>query len=411
MATVKYCLEIASIFLLGSEQNLISQDVHEQEVKTDETVRKLGMPSENKILIRKEEDLHGIDKDRMDVLVVFPCCRDRFSSLIQLAENGLPMIVVGDGEAFADALDTYSYLADHSNVELVLTAEEVKTKLRALETAKWVKNAKVCVLGLEDPTPELAAWYRNPMGLGKLNIIRVSKEKVAGMFKNADKGLAENIAKKWVSECAVKEPLFEDIVLSARVYLALKNVIEETKSEAAYVPWCGQFTQGLQTKMCFAIAKVADDGIPIGCYKGENLLPMLILHATAYKPVFVCEANGRQGSTIELRHCFSPTALSSCKPVLRPWRSLEHTVTAHCQLPKGEVTLVNCGIGDKILITKAQVTDCKDLEGDNCRITIYVELESEQTLHKLVSREFALVYGDYTREVTEVAKKLGLEIL
>jgi len=80
-------------------------------------------------------------------------------------------------------------------------------------------------------------------------------------------------------------------------------------------------------------------------------LPLLILHAVTRKPVFVCEAHRKRGIALELRHCFSPTKLSEAKPVLRPWRSMPHTVTAYCQLPKGTATLVNSGIGDKILIS------------------------------------------------------------
>jgi len=55
------------------------------------------------------------------------------------------------------------------------------------------------------------------------------------------------------------------------------------------------------------------------------------------------------------------------------------------------------------------VVDCKDLEGDNCRITVYVRLESEQTVSKLVGREFALVYGDYADKASAVAEILNLK--
>ena len=90
---------------------------------------------------------------------------------------------------------------------------------------------------------------------------------------------------------------------------------------------------------------------------------------------------------------------------------MEGTVTGYCQLPKGEVTLVNCGIGDKLVIVKGKVLDCKDLGGDNCRMTVYVEIEKGDVVHKLVGREFAMVYGDYAKEVRRIGKRLELEIL
>jgi hypothetical protein len=40
-----------------------------------------------------------------------------------------------------------------------------------------------------------------------------------------------------------------------------------------------------------------------------------------------------------------------------------------------------------------------------------VELENEETTHKFVGREFALVYGDYAKEAGELAKNLGIGTL
>jgi hypothetical protein len=404
-------LKIVSFFLLGEGQNLLGDNKTEQEAKANQILNSLGINPQSKFLIIKEEELNKVVIKGADGFVVFPYCESRFTPLIRVADSKLPVIIVGEKDAFANALDTYEYLADHLNVEVAFTHKEVKTKLKVLEVEKWVKNAKICVFGLEDSKPEDLAWYKNPIGLGKLNIIRIRKQKVISNFKNAEMTKAKNLAKKWVSACEVKEPSFEDVVLSARVYLTLKNIIEETRSDAAYVLWCGQFTRIFGTKMCFAIAKIADDGVPIGCWKGENLLPMLILHAISHKPVFVCEAKARKGNIVELRHCFAPTKLTDSKPVLRKWRNLEHTVTGYCQLPKGEVTLLNCGIGDKIVVAKTEVLDCKDLGGNNCRMTISVQLENEEVIRKFVGKEFALVYGDYTKEAKAVAEKLGLKLL
>jgi len=87
---------------------------------------------------------------------------------------------------------------------------------------------------------------------------------------------------------------------------------------------------------------------------------------------------------------------------------MKGTVTGYCQLPQGEVTLVNCGIGNKIVVCKGQVIDCKDLGGDNCRITVWVKLENEEAIHQFVGREFAMVYGDYEKEAKQLGKMLGM---
>jgi len=90
---------------------------------------------------------------------------------------------------------------------------------------------------------------------------------------------------------------------------------------------------------------------------------------------------------------------------------MQGTVTGYCQLPIGEVTLVNCGIGDKMFVVKGKVLDCKDLGGENCRMTIWVEIKNAEVISKFVGREFAMVYGDYMKEASELGRKIGLAIL
>jgi hypothetical protein len=64
-----------------------------------------------------------------------------------------------------------------------------------------------------------------------------------------------------------------------------------------------------------------------------------------------------------------------------------------------------------MVITKGEIVDCKDLGGKNCRMTIWVEIENEESIRKFVGREFALVYGDYEKEAREMAEKLGVRVL
>lgn len=400
-------LKTVSIFLFGNEHNLVSPNEAEQDARSDKILNRFELNRSSKFLIKNEEEIDKIDTRDVDVFVVFPCCAERFTRLIRIAESEVPMIIVGEGDEFPFALDTYEYLADHSNVEKAFSLEEAKDAINVLQIVRWIKRSRILVVDMEDLKPEALAWFKNPLGLGKLKACHTSLDRLFETFKKTDAEKALDLARKWIKECDVKEPSFEDIVLSARVYLTFRLLMQEIGADAVYVPWCAQLNKGFGTKPCFALAKLADDGFPVGCYKGENLLPLLILKAISGKPVFVCEANGFNDGIIELRHCFAPTTLADCRPVLRRWREMEHTVTAYCSLPKGQVTLVNCGIGDRIIVTRAEVIDCKDLEGDNCRITIYARLENEQTVHKLVSREFALVYGDYADKASAVAERLN----
>ena len=400
-------LKLASIFLLGSRRNFIGKD--EAEAWSDQILDELGLSKGLKFLVRREEEILEINIHGIDGFIVFPYCSNRFSPLIYLAETKLPIIIYGKGETFCHALDTYEYLSDHKNVEIAFDQAELKRKIDNIQTLKWFEKTKICLFDFGDWTLSGAAWLKNPLVSRKLNIQNINKEEFLEVYKNVDKEKAESLARKWINEAEqVLEPTFEEIVKAATVYLAMKTTMENMKANAAYVLWCGQFTKELGTKMCFALAKLADDGYPVGCWRGENLLPLLILHTVSKKPIFVCEAFLREGKVISLKHCFAPTIIASRKYILRRWRNMKGTVTGYCQLPQGEVTLVNCGIGDKIVVCKGQVIDCKDLGGDNCRITVWVKLENEEAIHQFVGREFAMVYGDYEKEAKQLGKMLGM---
>jgi len=306
-----------SIFLLGTGPSLIGKDIGEQDVKSDAILEKFGLSKELKVLVRKEEELLGINIHGADGFAIFPYCTERFSPLIYLAETGKPIIIVSENETFGNALDTYEYLANHNNVQIAFSRKEIEEKIRIIKAEKWLMKSKVCIFDSGEWKLNSTARLKNPIISGKLNTQNIDKEKFLRAYKNADRTKAENLAKKWIAESTVREPSFEDVVKSARIYIAMKTLMQSMKADAAYVLWCGQFTKELNAKMCFALAKLAEEGYPVGCWRGENLLPLLILHSMSNKHIFVCEALTRRGNMITLRHCFALGTIASCKYVLR----------------------------------------------------------------------------------------------
>jgi len=404
-------LRIVPIFLLGSGKSFIGEDKAEQDVKSDAILKKLNLSNESKFLVRKEDELLQINIHNVDGFAIFPYSSERFSPLIYLAETKLPMVIVSEEETYCNALDIYEYLSDHENVQTVFNPREIREKIKILGACKWLEDVKICLFDVGEWKLDGIAWLKNPLTSDKLNTQNVDMEKFLEAYENADRTEAKSLAKKWMAESKVLEPSVEDVAKSARVYVAMKTVMKEMKADAAYVLWCGQFTKKLGTKMCFALAKLADEGFPVGCWRGENLLPLLILHSVSNKPVFVCETFTHKGNTVTVRHCFAPGTIASCRYILRKWRDMEGTVTGYCQLPQGIVTLINCGIGDKILVTRGKVLDCKDLGGENCRMTVWVEIANEESISKFVGRECAMVYGDFEKEAKQIGEKLGLKVL
>ncbi len=412
-------LRIKPIFLLGSNPLFIRgdglgfrgiKDEKRQDEKTDEIITKIGIETEPKEFVRKEEDLAGIVTD-VDAFVIFVHSIQRYPWLINLASTGIPIILTCEENALGEALDIFEYVADYNNVMLAFTYEEIRSRIRVLKTIKFLEEARVLVFNAQKQSLKESVWHNNPLFKGMIKTKNIVVEEFQKRYKNLDKKTSEDLASEWMRGCQVIEPTLRDVAMSARLFLVMRDLIDESGADAAYVLWCGQFTEMLGTKMCLAIAKLNDEGYPTGCWRGENLLPMLILHSLSDRPVFVGEVHMYKDKVLSLRHCGVPLEMSARKPLLRRWRDTKGTVSCYCEMPKGEVTLLNTGAGDLMVAMRGEVIDTKDLEGENCRTTVWVRLEDHELVNYLTGREFAMVYGDFVEESKEVAINLGIEAM
>jgi hypothetical protein len=59
-------------------------------------------------------------------------------------------------------------------------------------------------------------------------------------------------------------------------------------------------------------------------------------------------------------------------------------VTGYVQLPRGQVTLVNCGIDDRVSVFWGEVLDCRDLGGENCRMTVAVSTDDGESIRRFL---------------------------
>lgn len=399
------------LFLLDDRSKFYSiTDTHAYDVKTDELLHRLGIETEPKILIKNDDDLKRLDITA-DVFIIFTHCIQRFPSLIALANTGKPIIITGDEGALGEVLDTYQYLAEYQNVKYAATFHDVRKEVAMLDAVKHILESKVCLFDTGERTLDGVVWYKNPLLKGQIKTYCVDAKDFENRYKSVDNTEAEILAKSWVAESDVVEVTLTDVAKSARLYFAMKDIIDNAQADAAYVLWCAQFEPMLETKMCFAIAKLNDDGYLIGCWRGENLLPMLIIRRFTKKPLFFGEIHTYRDGIITLRHCAVTKKIAHRPYVLKTWRDRQGTVTGYVELPKGQVTIVSCGQGDRMVAIRGRVLETRDLGGENCRTTVWVQIDNADLIHHIPSRECTMVYGNYVEETQEAGKRLGIKTI
>jgi hypothetical protein len=408
-------VKIKPLFLFGKSPVFIRRDKlgffnlkddSELDSRTEEILYKLNLKIEPKLIIRKDDNLNNLDPD-IDIYIVFSHTVTRFNNMVSLAKKGKPIIITSEESAIGEALDTYEYLSDFNNVFFASSFLEVNNKIRLLNLSSQLKNKNIAIFDSGEHSNIYSCWYKNPLIKGKFNTHYIDIEDFKNRYNKVNKKKADTLAQEWVDECEVNEPSIMDIAKSARLYIAMKDIIEDMKANIAYVLWCGQFNSMLDTKMCFAVSKLNDNGILTGCWRGENLLPMLVLNSISGKNVFFGEIHMYDKGILSIRHCAVSKKLANCKYTLRRWRDKKGTVTGYCRLPEGEVTIMNSGQGDRVVIFGARIIETKDIEGDNCRTTLWMEISDENIIKRFVGRELALVYGSYVEEAKDFAEMLG----
>lgn len=412
-------IKIKPLFLLGSRPLFLqddglrfysTQDVHAYNAKTDEILSRLKIKTEPKILIKNDEDLTQLDITA-DAFIVFAHCIRRFPSLMTLANTGKPIIITSNEGALGEVLDTYEYLAEYQNVKYAATLHDVRKEVAMLKAVRHILESTVCVFDTGERTLDGVVWYKNPLLRGQIKTHYVDVKDFENRYKGSDNAEAETLAKSWVAESDVVEVPLTDVVTSARLYRAMKDIIDDAQTDMAYVLWCAQFELMLGTKMCFAIAKLNDDGYVTGCWRGENLLPMLILRNLTKKPLFFGEIHTYQNGIISLRHCAVTQKIAQRPYVLKTWRDRQGTVTGYVELPQGQVTIASCGQGESMVVMGGNVLETRDLGGENCRTTVWVKIDNVDLMSHLPSRECAMVYGNYVEETHEAGKRLGIKTI
>lgn len=410
---------VKPVFLLGKNPSFIREDelgfetVNNEDkldLKINRILEKINLDMEQPLFVKKEEDLHNLDIS-YDVFLIFSLSIERYPGLILLASTQKPVIITSEEGNINCILDTYEYLSEFENVTFSCTYKEVKEIINNIDRKEPLIKRKICLFDSGNRSLEQIVWYKNQLLKDIFNLEMINIKEFKNIYKSVSQIEVKSLTGKWMEEADLREPSPKEIGKSVRLYLAMKKIIESMKADVAYVLWCGQFSSMLGTKMCFAVSKLNDDGILTGCWRGGNLLSMIILEDVSRKKVFFGEAHMYRNGILSLRHCAVPCGVGDCRYILRRWREQRDTVTGYCELPEGEVTIVNIGQADSALVIEGDVVRSDDIGGQNCRNTIWIELKNRDIINKLTGVEFAMVYGNYKEQVINYLKGIGFEYM
>ena len=220
----------------------------------------------------------------------------------------------------------------------------------------------------------------------KAELVEISINEFIGLYLSMNDPTDKIVEDLAENATEILEPSTDDLNKNARVYLALKELVEKYKLEALTIR-CFDIVKALNTTGCFALSQLNDEGIIAGC-EGDitAVLGMMISYKKTGKIPWM--ANPVSFDTIEnsleLAHCTVPRKLVESYR-LRSHFETNIGVGIQGFFPIGQkVRLWRMGGEDLNMMWQAEgelfATGCEETQ---CRTQIKVKLFNKQVAELL----------------------------
>ena len=408
------------------------------------------------------------EQDNLDGLIIFGGLQDkRFTSF------NLPVIMVQGiwvpGDWQKGYLKFYqgdkiipAALCDIDVREEISAARvrELARKIKLIEALAEVKRTKLLlvqepeVLGQYDvfgmdyhvPFPDdYVQRYADHLNALGLTVNHVELERVLNKIPKADINRAEAIAQKWIKDAIGVNPETNEteILEAARLYLAMKELVEEEQADGiairSLVPW----SQGiLRVTTCLPNAEF-NRQLKVGVCEGlinaaiTELFALLLFK----RPTFIGDIIGidRENDLITVAHCQSPVnphgddlapyeirshALqkgNKMLPAFMPEIGKSLSAVVRVDLPVDEpVTVVKISVYHK----KIAVSSGRSVRGEDyyrdfkdrlCRTKLAIRLNTEAFARRYDTATFGVhrnvIFGDYREQLKDLADLMGYEFV
>jgi L-fucose isomerase-like protein len=254
----------------------------------------------------------------------------------------------------------------------------------------------------------------------------VSFDDINAAYKRVDPEEAAGWADRWIGEAQeVVEPTREDILDSAAIYLAMKDIMDEQGAQAITMDCLGGFYSGkLPGYPCLGYRQMNDDGLTPGTCEAQiqDMLAMLISRymfdraSFASDPVLDTSTN-----QIIYAHCVAPTKMLGQDGPHNPFIIRSHAedgkgAAIQSLLPLGYMTTSFRFDGNyqSMVIHQAKAVGNVD-EPKACRTKLAAEVKGDIeklfyewdrfTWHRLT------VYGDVQEPLENLANALRMKVI
>ena len=429
-------IKIKPIFILNKGENAFRHLDGTREIISDEAAVNLrtaqlskelrdGLQCRDALLdeaiVRDEQDLAKLKMEalRADGLLLYLI---GYMPLPTIFNWGVPVIAFSG--QYTPMVSLYALGVERQSrpgITIALDFQDIDEELQLLDARKKLQNSRIALFGF--PPYLFSRWHHLPdfeLARQKLGVqfSAVELRELVAQLPTIEQREAQTVAERWRQEAKeVIEPSMADVVETARIYLALHQMLDREKANALALN-CLEMMRALQVlPPCYALTRLRDEGVHAACEADViALLTMMLLGYLADAPAFMGNivAALPNENILRISHDVVPTKMAgfsqpSRNHILRNYH-WSPGVTAHVELDIGqEVTIARLSRNlDKILILGGELVNCQDTIA--CRTTISAKVSDvRKFMRSAFGNHHILVYGNHVKQAKALCHRLGID--
>lgn len=267
-------------------------------------------------------------------------------------------------------------------------------------------------------------------------VIPITTPQAVETHQKVDAKLGAELAERLFLKTATKvvEPSREEIVKSAKMYVAMRQMLAQHQAHAITINCLGGIPIQILGYPCLGFAQLLDEGRPGVCEADlDSALTMLLFQYAVDKPGFITDPLFDLSKNAVIHaHCVSPRRMDGPQAEPHPYNIRTHRddnrgASAEVAMRVGQkITCAKIVNDDAILTSTGKIIEGKvpDFDDAGCRTQITVEVDgSAEKMLENFSKDIThardmrtllhrvVFYGDHTRMVHHLSHLMGFKVI
>ncbi|MCD6417104.1 MAG: hypothetical protein J7M08_10490 [Planctomycetes bacterium] len=339
------------------------------------------------------------------------------------ARRAHPVVISDDLYAGSGGILSAASVVKRENLPVVTVASsdfgDTVKAVRLFDVMRKLREARILVVADRFQLDEASV---DPLGT---TVVQIDSEKLRNYYEEADEAETRSYQERWMSEALkIVEPDAEEILRSARMYLALRGAMQERDADAITVDCLGLYNAGkLLAYPCLGFFQLNNDGSTGVCEADvPSTLCQLMFRYLSGRPAYVSDpVIDTASNQIIYAHCVATNRVFGPDGPSNPFIIRSHAedgngASVQSLMPLGHtVTTIKINPREKAFAVHNGRTVANVNDDKACRTKLAAEVDDARTLMENYHNEVfgwhrVTCYGDYRKACMNLAKLYGLKL-